>query len=191
MPSRALEVVVGMFICVGVAAIFVLTFRVASLDNVGGKEGTYTVLGDFQNIGGLKVGSAVTMAGVKIGRVADIHMNEQTFQAELTLEISKRYDQIPEDSSAKILTSGLLGDQYIGLEPGGMPDYLKDGDHLMLTQDALVLENLIGQFVSQAGGGSKDDGAKGGGSADNAKLIDAINHLADAIQKRAAEGASQ
>ena len=170
MQSRALEILVGFFVCLGVAAVFVLTFRVASLDNVG-KGDTYRVSGLFQNIGGLKSGAAVSLAGVKIGRVHDISIDPATFQARVSLDIDKRYDKIPEDSSAKILTSGLLGEQYIGLEPGGMDDYLHDGSELTLTQSALVLENLIGQFL--AGSSGKDD-----------KLADAIAKLADAMQSK-------
>lgn len=172
MQSRALEILVGFFVCLGVAAVFVLTFRVASLDTVGRGEGTYRVSGLFQNIGGLKSGASVSMAGVKIGRVHDISIDPQTFQARVTMDISKQYDKLPEDSVAKILTSGLLGEQYVGLEPGGMDDYLKDGSELQLTQSALVLENLIGQFLASSSS-SKDD-----------KLADAIGKLADSLQSK-------
>ncbi|MGH8445396.1 MAG: outer membrane lipid asymmetry maintenance protein MlaD [Solimonas sp.] len=172
MQSRALEILVGFFVCLGVAAVFVLTFRVASLDTVGKGEGSYRVSGLFQNIGGLKVGAAVSLAGVKIGRVREISIDPQSFQARVAMDISKQYEKIPEDSSAKILTAGLLGEQYIGLEPGGMDDYLKDGSELTLTQSALVLENLIGQFLSSQGD-SKDD-----------KLAEAIGKLADSLQPK-------
>lgn len=172
MQSRALEILVGLFVCLGVAAVFVLTFRVASLDTIGGSEGTYRVSGTFENIGGLKVGSSVTMAGVKVGRVKDITIDPATFQARVAIDLSNTYNKIPEDTSAKILTAGLLGDQYIGLEVGGMDEYLKDGSELTLTQSALVLENLIGQFVSSSQGEGKDD-----------KLAAAIDKLADSLQK--------
>lgn len=172
MQSRALEILVGLFVCLGVAAVFVLTFRVASLETIGGNGQTYRVSGEFQNIGGLKVGSAVTIAGVKIGRVRAIDIDPQTFQAKVSLDIAQQYDKIPEDSSAKILTSGLLGDQYIGLEAGGLDEYLKDGSELTLTQSALVIENLIGQFLASQGE-SKDD-----------KLADAIGKLADSLQNK-------
>ena len=173
MQSRALEILVGFFVCLGIAAVFVMTFRVASLDTVGGKEGTYRVSGTFENIGGLKVGSSVTMAGVKVGRVQSISIDPSTFKARVSLDLSNTYNKIPEDTSAKILTSGLLGDQYIGLEPGGMDDYLKDGSELTLTQSALVLENLIGQFVSSSKGDDKDD-----------KLASAIDKLADSLHNK-------
>ncbi len=170
MQSRALEMLVGLFVCIGVAAVFVLTFRVASLDTVGGPGSTYRVLASFENIGGLKHGSAVTMAGVKIGRVKDIVIDPTTFEANVTLELSNSYNTIPEDSNAKILTAGLLGEQYVGIEVGGAEEALKDGSKLKLTQSALVLENLIGQFLS-----SKSDD-KG-----DTQLADAIGKLADSL----------
>ncbi|NGY06712.1 outer membrane lipid asymmetry maintenance protein MlaD [Solimonas terrae] len=172
MQSRALEILVGFFVCLGVAAVFVLTFRVASLDTVGNGDGVYRVSALFQNIGGLKAGAAVSMAGVKIGRVRDIAIDPQSFEARVSMDISRQYSKIPEDSSAKILTAGLLGEQYIGLEPGGMDDYLQDGSEITLTQSALVLENLIGQFLASQGE-SKDD-----------KLADAIGKLADSLQAK-------
>lgn len=150
MPSRTLEILVGFFVCLGVAAIFVLTFRVASLDTAGGGRDGYTVRAQFENIGGLRPGSAVTLAGVRIGRVQSIAIDPQTFQANVLLRLDGDYRQIPEDSSASILTAGLLGEQYIGLSPGGMDTVLEDGSEIMLTQSALVLENLIGQFLSNA-----------------------------------------
>lgn len=150
MPTRTLEILVGFFVCLGVAAIFVLTFRVASLDTVGSGSNSYGVRAQFENIGGLRPGSAVTLAGVRIGRVQSIAIDPQTFQANVMMRISSDHNQIPEDSSASILTSGLLGEQYIGLSPGGMDSVLEDGSDIMLTQSALVLENLIGQFLSNA-----------------------------------------
>lgn len=174
MQSRALEMLVGLFVCLGVAAVFVLTFRVASLDTVGDGGQTYRVVGAFDNIGGLKPGSAVTMAGVKIGRVRDIVIDPTTFQANVTLELSSSYAAIPEDSSAKILTAGLLGEQYIGIEAGGADAPLKDGSKLMLTQSALVLENLIGQFLSSQSSNKGND-----------KLAEALGKLADSMAAQA------
>lgn len=170
MQSRALEILVGLFVTLGVAAVFILTFRVASLDTVGESGATYQVTGPFQDIGGLRVGSAVTLAGVHIGRVRAIAINRNTFEADVTLELSGQYDNIPEDSTARILTAGLLGEQYIGLDPGGLPDPLKDGSVLIATQSALVLENLIGQFVSSQSESKDEDLAK------------ALAKLADAVQ---------
>lgn len=167
MQSKALEILVGLFMCLGVAAVFVLTFRVASLDNFSGE--TYGITARFSNIGGLKAGSAVTMAGVKVGRVRSVDFDAQSFEATVVLEIARRYDRIPTDSSAKILTAGLLGEQYIGLEPGGLDEYLSEGSRIELTQGALVLENLIGQFLNSQG----DDS--------DARLAEAIGKLADSV----------
>lgn len=170
MQSRALEMLVGLFVCLGVAAVFVLTFRVASLDTVGGSGASYRVTASFENIGGLKPGSAVTMAGVRIGRVKEIVIDPATFDAVVTLEMANSYNTIPDDSSAKILTAGLLGEQYVGLEVGGSETALKDGSRLKLTQSALVLENLIGQFLSSKSDDKKDQ-----------QLADAIGKLADSL----------
>lgn len=151
MQSRALEILVGFFLCLGVAAVFVLTFRVASLDTVGQGD-TFSVTASFENIGGLKPGAAVTMAGVKIGRVRQIVIDPQRFEAEVTLDLEKNYDMIPEDSDAKILTAGLLGEQYIGIDAGGAEAALTEGSRIKFTQSALVLENIIGQFLTSAAG---------------------------------------
>lgn len=147
MQSRALEILVGFFVCLGVAAIFVLTFRVASLETVSSEE-SFRVTAAFENIGGLRPGSAVTLSGVKIGRVQSIAIDPETFEAVATLAIGREHGALPEDSSAKILTAGLLGEQYIGIEAGGAEEVLKDGSRIKFTQSALVLENLIGQFLT-------------------------------------------
>ena len=148
MQSRALEILVGFFVCLGVAAIFLLTFRVASLDTVGSGSNNYKVTARFDTIGGLAMGASVRMAGVKIGRVKGISIDPASFQAVTTLEIEGSQSNIPQDSTAKILTSGLLGEQYVGLEPGGDDKPLKNGDEIKFTQSAFVLENLIGQFLT-------------------------------------------
>lgn len=146
MPSRSIEIMVGLFFVLGVAAVFLLTFRVAGLDS-GGPENGYTVTADFNNIGGLKAGSAVTLSGVRIGRVTNIAIDDTTFSARVSMKINAEYDNLPADSGASILTSGLLGEQYIGINPGGAMESLQAGDRLPLTQDALVLENLVGRVL--------------------------------------------
>lgn len=148
MQSRTLEILVGFFVCLGVAAIFLLTFRVASLDTVGTGSNNYRITARFDTIGGLATGASVRMAGVKIGRVKGITIDPSSFQAVTTLEIDGRQSNIPQDSTAKILTSGLLGEQYVGLEPGGDDKTLRNGDEIKFTQSAFVLENLIGQFLT-------------------------------------------
>lgn len=161
MQSKALELLVGLFFTLGVAAVFILTFRVASLSGAGEGD-TYEVAAEFENIGGLKPGAAVTLAGVRIGRVREIVIDRDTFEARVTMRIARSYDNIPKDSSASILTAGLLGEQYVGLSPGGAEQNLAQGDVISFTQSALVLENLIGQFVANmgSGGASKDSSSK-------------------------------
>lgn len=162
MQSRAVELLVGFFVCLGIAAIFILTMRVSDLANTSDVDG-YTVSAAFNDIGGLKVGAPVDLAGVRIGRVTDIKLNQTTFQAVASIRISDQY-KIPKDSDASILTSGLLGDQYVGIGPGGSPDNMQDGDKFVITQSAIVLENLIGQFMTSMSGGSSDDHGSGSAS---------------------------
>ena len=151
MTSRGMEITVGLFVALGLAALLVLAMKVSNLSEVAGGEG-YTVTAEFDNVGGLKVRSPVTMAGVRVGRVADISFNDQDYVAVVTMDIDGAFSRIPSDSSASIYTAGLLGEQYIGLEPGAEEDYLADGDEITLTQPALVLEKIVGQFLfSKAG----------------------------------------
>lgn len=150
MNRKTLELWVGLFVAAGILALAMLAFKVGNLATADVKD-AYVLKARFDNIGGLKVKSPVTMAGVRIGRVSDITFDNGRYQAVVTMSVDGRYKKIPSDSSASILTSGLLGEQYVGLEPGGAEDYLKDGDSLQLTQSALVLEKMIGQFLfSQA-----------------------------------------
>ena len=168
MQTKALELLVGFFFTLGVAAVFILTFRVASVSGVG-EAHSYAVTADFDNIGGLKPGAAVTMAGVRIGRVRDIQIDPNTFEAHVTMRIRASFNNIPKDSSAAILTAGLLGEQYVGISPGGDEQVLADGATIKFTQSALVLENLIGQFVASMASGNKDSGNKDSGGKDAAK----------------------
>jgi phospholipid/cholesterol/gamma-HCH transport system substrate-binding protein len=118
---------------------------------------SYTVKARFQNIGQLKVRAPVKIAGVRIGDVQSIQLEPQRMDALVILSIGRQYNDIPDDSSAAIFTSGLLGDQYVGLEPGGSPTFLKNGDELVLTQSAMSIENLIGKFL--VNGGPKSSGS--------------------------------
>lgn len=153
MHSRTVEIWVGLFVAAGLAALFMLAMQVSNLSMVNDDVG-YDVTARFENIGGLKVRSPVTMAGVRVGRVSDIGFDPQTFEAVVTLHISSHYDQLPADTSANIYTAGLLGEQYVGLEPGGDMEVLEQGSEILLTQSAIVLEQLIGQFLfSKAEGG--------------------------------------
>jgi phospholipid/cholesterol/gamma-HCH transport system substrate-binding protein len=146
MNIRGLEITVGAFMAAGLVALFFLAMQVSNLASITASEG-YEVKARFDNIGGLKVRSPVSMAGVRIGRVVDISYDQENFEAVVTMSIDPAYSQIPDDSIAKIYTSGLLGEQFIGLDPGGSLDNLKGGSELMMTQSALVLEEIIGQFL--------------------------------------------
>ncbi len=160
MTRRTTDVLVGLFVLLGLAAILFLALKAGNMTSLSSGE-TLRVKARFDNIGGLKARAPVKAAGVVVGRVSEIGFNKETFQAEVTLELDKRYP-FPKDSSAKILTSGLLGEQYVGLEAGGDTRNLADADSIKMTQSAVVLENLISQFLySKAADGGKDkEGAK-------------------------------
>lgn len=143
---RLSEILVGAFMALGFVALFFLAMRVSNLSMATVGEG-YSLTAKFDNIGSLRVRAPVTMAGVRLGRVEAIGFDQDTYQALVTLRIEDRYDQIPSDTFANIYTAGLLGEQYIGLDPGGSPDALGDGDRIEFTQSALVLEQMIGQFL--------------------------------------------
>jgi phospholipid/cholesterol/gamma-HCH transport system substrate-binding protein len=144
--GKKIETLVGVFVLLGMLGLVFLALQAANLGNVGGGD-TYSVQARFDNIGGLKPRAAVRTAGVVVGRVKRISLDPKTFQGVVTLDIDKGY-QFPKDTSAKILTAGLLGDQYIGLEPGGDEQNIAPGGTLAQTQSAVVLENLIGQFLT-------------------------------------------
>lgn len=145
MNRTVLDLWVGLFVIAGFGALLFLALKVGSTSAVSAANG-YEVTADFQNIGGLKPRAPVKSAGVVVGRVADIRFDNQKYEAVVTLRLDKRY-AFPKDTSAAIMTSGLLGEQYVGLEAGGDSQKLKDGDRILITQDAVVLENLIGQFL--------------------------------------------
>lgn len=148
MTTRITEIWVGVFIAGGLAALFMLAMKVSNLSTYNTEEG-FQITARFENASGLKERSPVTMAGVRIGRVENISFDKDTLEAVVTMNIEKQYNTLPKDSSASIYTAGLLGEKYIGLEPGGDEESLKQGSSLKLTQDSLVLEKLIGQFVSK------------------------------------------
>ncbi|HWS73784.1 MAG TPA: outer membrane lipid asymmetry maintenance protein MlaD [Quisquiliibacterium sp.] len=146
MNRRSVDVLVGLFVLLGFASLVFLAMRAGNMSGSFGLTDTYEAVARFDNIGGLKPRAAVRSAGVVVGRVTAISFNDQAYQAEVTLALDRRYG-FPKDSSAKIMTSGLLGDQYIGLEPGADSEMLREGDRITMTQSAVVLENLIGQFL--------------------------------------------
>ena len=145
MTRKELDLWVGIFAVIGIGAMLFLSLKVANLASFSAAD-TYQIQAKFENIGSLKVRAPVKSAGVVVGRVSEIHFDNESFEAVVTLNIDGRF-RFPKDSSAKIMTSGLLGEQYISLSPGGDSANLKSGDTLKLTQSAVVLENLIGQFL--------------------------------------------
>ena len=145
MTRKELDLWVGIFAVIGIGAMLFLSLKVANLASFSAGD-TYQIQAKFDNIGSLKVRAPVKSAGVVVGRVSEIHFDNESFEAVVTLNVDGRF-KFPKDSSAKIMTAGLLGEQYIGLSPGGDSASLKGGDTLKLTQSAVVLENLIGQFL--------------------------------------------
>ena len=153
--TRSVEIGTGLFVLLGMSALFFLTTQTTGGDDFQA-DSVYTVEARFENIGSLRERAPVTMSGVTIGRVTDVAFDPQTLEAVVQFVIDARYDQIPDDTDASILTSGILGSQYIGLQAGGSDMYLEEGSEILFTQSAIVLENLIGKFLVNAGG--KDDG---------------------------------
>ena len=145
MNKTVLDLWVGLFVIAGIAALLFLALKVGSTSAITASD-SYEVVARFENIGGLKPRAPVKSAGVVVGRVTDIQFDNETYEAAVTLRLDKRY-AFPKDSSAAILTSGLLGEQYIGLDAGGDSLKLKAQDRILITQDAVVLENLIGRFL--------------------------------------------
>ncbi len=156
MDRTVLDLWVGIFVAAGIAALFVLALQVGNAGTTFKRSDTYRVYAEFDNIGGLKESAPVKSAGVVVGRVDDIQFDGKKFVARVVMKIDKRYP-FPKDTSVSILTAGLLGEQYLGLEAGGDSAPLKDGDTLKLTQSAVVLEKLLGQFLynKAAEGGAK------------------------------------
>jgi phospholipid/cholesterol/gamma-HCH transport system substrate-binding protein len=146
MGRKSIETLVGVFVLLGMLGLLFLALKAANLGSVGGGD-SYSLKANFDNIGGLKPRAPVRTAGVTVGRVKSIALDPKTYQGVVTLDIDKGY-VFPKDTAAKILTAGLLGDQYIGLEPGGDDKNLAAGELIAQTQSAVVLENLIGQFLT-------------------------------------------
>lgn len=155
MHRKSIDVWVGLFVLVGLAALLFLALQAGNMSTLSFSK-TYAVTGKFDNIGGLKPQSPVKSAGVVVGRVAQIKFDDKSYQALVTLELEAGY-KFPKDSSLKILTAGLLGEQYIGIEPGGDTNNLVNGDRISRTQSAAVLEDLINRFIySQAAEGKEE-----------------------------------
>jgi phospholipid/cholesterol/gamma-HCH transport system substrate-binding protein len=154
--KKSVEIMVGAFMAAGFVALFFLAMQVSNLSTASSGDG-YEIKARFDNIGSLKSRSPVTMAGVKIGRVKEVAFDQTTYEAVVTLTIDDQYNAIPDDSFAKIFTAGLLGEQYVGIDPGGSDRFLKQGDGISMTQSALVLEEIVGQFLFS----KAEEGARG------------------------------
>lgn len=146
MRTRALELSVGLFILAGIAALLLLALRVSGL-SLGSQDNTYTLYANFDNVAGLTNRGKVTMAGVTVGKVQKITLDHDSFMGRVELSIDKKVDNLPTDTTASIVTAGLLGEKYISLSVGGEDEVLKDMDEIYDTQSSLVLEELIGKFL--------------------------------------------
>ncbi len=155
MQTKLVDFWVGLFVLAGAIALLFLALKVGNMSSLSFKS-SYSVMTKFDNIGGLKPRAPIKSAGVVVGRVGEIKFDDKTFQAVVTLQLDNRY-KFPKDSSVKILTSGLLGEQYIGLEPGGETNSLVAGDKIKMSQSALILENLVSQFLFSKAAEGKEE----------------------------------
>lgn len=153
--TRTVELGTGLFALLGMGALFFLTAQTTGGDDFSADE-TFEVTARFENVGSLRARAPVAMSGVTIGRVTGIQFDPDSLNAIVTFDIDGRYDRIPDDSDASILTAGLLGSQYIGLQAGGSDIYLEEGSEILFTQSAIVLENLIGKFLVRGGSGNDE-----------------------------------
>ena len=144
--TRTMELGTGLFALLGIGALFFVTTQTTGNNDFDAAE-TFQVEARFDNVGSLKKRAPVSISGVTIGRVIGIEFDRDSLEAVVTLVIDSHYDQIPDDSDASILTAGLLGSQYVGLQAGGSEFYLEDGSEILFTQSAIVLENIIGKFL--------------------------------------------
>ena len=151
--TRSVELGTGLFVVLGFAALFFLATQTTGSETFSGAE-TYEVQARFQNVGNLKTRAPVSMSGVTIGRVRSVELDPEQLNAVVTFAIDNRYDEIPDDSDASILTAGLLGSQFIGLQAGGSDTYLAEGSEIQFTQSAVVIENLISKYLFNSGGSS-------------------------------------
>lgn len=155
MPQKTIEVLVGLFLLFAFFALMVLALKVSGLTNLFPEDG-YMVSAEFDDIGGLKVRAPIKIGGVQIGEVTDIRLDKETFKAIVKMKIAARHNSIPDDSTVSILTSGLLGDNYISLTPMYSKTFLKNGSAIEFTNSAMILEKLIGQFIYKMGNDSSD-----------------------------------
>lgn len=154
--TRSVEMGTGLFVLLGFAALLFLTTQTTGSEAFSGND-TYKVTARFENVGSLKDRAPVAMSGVTIGRVTSVEFDPEGLEAVVKFVIDQKYDQIPDDSDASILTAGLLGSQYIGLQPGGSDFYLEEGSEIQFTQSAIVIENLISKYLFSNSSGSDDN----------------------------------
>lgn len=150
------EIASGIFLLLGIAALVWLATAATNYGNDIGKE-TYSITARFQNVADLRDRAPVKIGGVTVGTVESITLDPVSFEAVVTMNIAAGFNEIPSDTGASVLTSGMLGNRYIGLEPGGAPDMLEDGDEVFITQSAFVLEQVVGKFLFNAGSGSEKE----------------------------------
>jgi len=153
-PNYKVELASGIFLFLGIAALIWLAMRATDYGQDIGKD-TYTISARFTNVGDLRDRAPVKIGGVTVGMVESIELDPVTFEAVVSMSVASKFNEIPSDTGASVLTSGVLGDRYIGLEPGGAPDMLQDGDELFITQSALILEQAIGKYLFNAGSKEK------------------------------------
>lgn len=160
MRNKVIDFVVGLFILAGLLGLILLAFKVSGLTTVVGKNDFYTVSAEFDNIGDLSVRAPVSVSGVTVGRVASIQLDPTTFRAKVILHLNSKFNQFPSDTSASILTQGLLGSNYISLTPGFETSVLKNGGVIEVTHSALILENLVGQLMYNLKNGGDSSSSK-------------------------------
>lgn len=178
MRNKAIDFIVGIFMLAGLLGLILLAFKVSGLTDFVGTHDYYDVTAEFSNVGGLRVRAPVSVAGVTIGRVNQISLDPITFRAKVLMQIDKHFNELPKDSSASILTEGLLGSNYISVTPGFDNTVLKAGDYIETTHSALILENLVGQLMYSLKNGSNDSNDKSDDSnnKNNSKNNDSNNN---------------
>lgn len=157
MTTRSMEILVGVFVALGFGALFILAMHISNLSRLGSAGESYALVAYFQNIGGLKTRAPVTVSGVRVGRVTNIVYDPSRYKARVTMAIDAEHDYLSTDTGASIYTAGLLGEQYIALEPGAEDDNLGAGDEIEYTQSALVLEEIISKVLVKLTTGSSGD----------------------------------
>jgi phospholipid/cholesterol/gamma-HCH transport system substrate-binding protein len=152
--STTQDTLVGLFVASGIVGLFFLAMQVSNLSTFFPQD-VYTIIARFENSGGLKIKSPVSAAGVKIGQVSAIHFDPQTYESVVEIAINSQFNELPDDTTASIFTAGLLGEQYVSLVPGGSDEYLKQGSSIEITQSAIILEKVLGQFLFKSAEGKK------------------------------------